>query len=229
MNPEQLTGSPGAGGPPSERLARIGGTVSARLAADPTVQPIAVPGIQMFVRQDFLSAPDCAALIAMIDANSRPSTLFAQHADNDFRTSDSCDLDRWDHLVNAIDLRICSLMDIDPAHGETLQGQRYRPGQQFRTHHDFFHTDQPYWQTEAKRGGQRSWTAMIYLNEPEAGGETDFPALGIRASARTGMLLTWNNMDPDGAPNLRTVHAGLPVARGVKYIVTKWFRELPWL
>ena len=66
-------------------------------------------------------------------------------------------------------------MGVDKRCGETLQGQRYAVGQQFKPHHDFFHTEQSYWQKEKPRGGQRSWTGMIYLNEPERGGETNFP------------------------------------------------------
>ena len=34
---------------------------------------------------------------------------------------------------------------------------------------------------------------------------------------------------PDGAPNPATLHEGTPVAEGVKYIVTKWFREGLWV
>jgi len=39
----------------------------------------------------------------------------------------------------------------------------------------------------------------------------------------------WNNADEDGLPNLRTLHAGNPVTRGVKYIITKWYRARPWI
>ena len=33
---------------------------------------------------------------------------------------------------------------------------------------------------------------------------------------------------PDGQPNNYTQHAALPVVRGVKYVITKWFRTRPW-
>ncbi|MCJ8158635.1 2OG-Fe(II) oxygenase [Sphingomonas sp. LaA6.9] len=216
-------------GPPSQRLARIGEIVAARLAATHGVQTIPVDGIAMFVYPDFLPAGECARLIAMIDAGSQPSALFSEGADNSYRTSHSCNLDRWDDEVEAIDNKVCLLLGIDPRHGETLQGQRYRVGQEFKPHHDFFHVDQPYWAEMEASGGQRSWTAMIYLNMPEAGGATDFPMAGISVNPRPGLLLAWNNMGPDGAPNLRTLHAGSPVAAGTKYIVTKWFRERPWI
>jgi prolyl 4-hydroxylase len=76
-------------------------------------------------------------------------------------------------------------------------------------------------------GGQRTWTAMAYLNEPEEGGETFFPKLGIKVSPKIGNLLVWNNMDSLGKPNHDTLHAGLPVVAGSKYIITKWYREKP--
>jgi prolyl 4-hydroxylase len=42
---------------------------------------------------------------------------------------------------------------------------------------------------------------------------------------KIGRILIWNNMALDGSPNPWTIHEGLPVERGSKYIVTKWYRE----
>lgn len=217
------------GGPPSSALAEIGTHVDARLTKTPGVLKVPANGMDLFVRENFLSEADCRFLIGLIDDCSRPSTVFLDGGDSAFRTSSSGDLDRWDPGVNAIDTRICSLLGIPTSHGETMQGQRYEPGQQFKAHHDFFHVSQPYWPEQEKHGGQRSWTAMIYLNQPEAGGETYFPSAGAKVAPRTGLLLAWNNMGADGAPNLDSLHAGLPVMTGVKHIVTKWFRERPWI
>ena len=66
---------------------------------------------------------------------------------------------------------------------------------------------------------------MAYLNQPAAGGATEFPLLDLSVMPQTGRLLIWNNMALDGSPNPWTMHAGLPVEAGTKYIVTKWFRE----
>ena len=43
----------------------------------------------------------------------------------------------------------------------------------------------------------------------------------------TGKLLAWNNLSPDGTPNPATLHQGMKVRRGTKYILTQWFRERP--
>lgn len=218
-----------------KQLARIGQEVGARLDGNPRAQRVAFDDVtvpmQVYYYQDFLSPAECRDLITMIDSDAVPSELYRSGQDDeaDFRTSYSCNLDRWHPDVQRIDDRICALTGIDPRHGETLQGQRYAVGQQFKPHHDFFHTDQPYWPKERAAGGQRSWTAMVFLNQPDGGGETEFPQLSFKVMPRTGMLLIWNNMLPDGTPNLYLLHSGNPVTAGTKYIVTKWFRRGFWV
>jgi prolyl 4-hydroxylase len=185
-------------------------------------------GIDLYIRQNFLTPYECGALIAMIDADRHPSGILSDHPDPEFRTSESCDLDRWNPFVEGIDARLCTMMGLKPRQGETLQGQRYAVGQRFKAHQDYFHETQPYWADERTRGGQRCWTAMIYLDEPAGGGETWFSAAGYKISPRSGMLLAWNNMDAAGRPNPQSLHESLPVTAGIKTIVTKWFRERFW-
>ncbi|MBJ6121939.1 prolyl hydroxylase family protein [Sphingomonas mollis] len=208
---------------------RVGAEVAARLDANPAAERAAIQGAQVYYHPDFLDAATCDRLIAMIDAHRRPSTLLSDRNDQGFRTSDSCDMDRWSPDVQPIDEGIAALLGIDPLHGETMQGQRYAPGQQFRAHHDYFHESESYWQRMLQEGGQRTWTAMIYLNDVAEGGATWFPQAGIKVAPRRGMMLAWNNMKPDGSPNELTIHEGMPVVEGVKYIVTKWFREERWI
>lgn len=219
------SGSPAA----SPVRAQFGTDVAARLDANPAVERAAIDAAQVYYHVDFLDAPTCDRLIAMIDAHRRPSTLLSDRNDQGFRTSDSCDMDRWSPDVQPTDEAIAALLGIDPDHGETMQGQRYAPGQQFRAHHDYFHATESYWERMQREGGQRTWTAMIYLNDVAEGGATWFPQAGIKVSPRRGMLLAWNNMKADGSPNEATIHEGMPVADGVKYIITKWFREGRWI
>jgi prolyl 4-hydroxylase len=214
----------------ASKLRQLAGMqVAERLDATPSVVRMPVDGIQFYHRPDFLDAAQCDALIAMIDANRRPSTLLTTKAEPGFRTSESCDMDRWSPDIRPIDEGIAQLLGIDPLKGETMQGQRYAPGQQFRAHHDYFHEGEAYWKEMQKVGGQRTWTAMVYLNDVAEGGATWFPQAGIKVSPKRGLLLAWNNMRVDGGPNTLTIHEGMPVVEGVKYIVTKWFREENWI
>ena len=208
--------------------AEIGEKVRKRLLAAPSVARIPKDRLEAYVVRDFLSDEECQGLIRLIDAGKIPSGLLAPSADPEFRTSESCNLNPANPLVGGIEDRINALMGIDPIHGETVQGQRYAVGQQFKPHHDYFHTDQPYWPALEKLGGQRTWTVMAFLNKPEAGGQTMFPDAGLRITPAAGYLLVWNNLDLAGEPNPFSLHQGLPVEAGVKYVITKWYRERPW-
>src|SRR3546814_11853246 len=73
-----------------------------------------------------------------------------------------------------------------------------------------------------------SWTLMVYLNQPEAGGATRFIKIGKTIQPEPGKLLAWNNRLSPGHYNPATLHHGMKVRAGVKYIITKWYRERPW-
>jgi len=209
-------------------LARLGERVRRRLADDAAVYRIAAEGVELFAVADFLAARECEYLIAMIERVAAPSKLFDPDNPLRYRTSYSGDVDAGDSFVRMIERRLADLLGLDSAHGECIQGQRYLPGQEFQAHFDWFDTAASYWPKEAKGGGQRSWTAMAYLNTVDEGGETDFPDLGLSIPPQRGALLLWNNARADGTPNPLTRHAGKPVLQGAKYIVTKWFRTRAW-
>jgi len=215
--------------PFDERLAlkTVGETVRKRLSNDAGVYRIPIDGIEIFGVADFFTNAECLRLINTVDTVARPSATY-KGTDGSGRTSYSGDVDPFDPFVLMLQRRIDDLMGIDPAFGETIQGQRYTPGQEFRGHYDHFLPSQSFWASEQKRGGQRSWTAMAYLNAVEEGGSTDFTRIDLSIPPQPGALLIWNNMKPDGTPNPNAMHAGMPVVRGTKYVLTKWYRARPW-
>lgn len=214
--------------PDQASLKRVGETVRNRLMSDPGVFKVDTDKAELFAVGDFLTKGECERLCMMIDLIARPSSLHEESYKSGFRTSYSGDLDPYDSFVKSISRRIDDLLGVDPIIGEAVQGQRYLPGQQFKAHHDWFHTSEGYWPGEQKRGGQRSWTAMAYLNEVKEGGGTHFVKLNIDIEPKPGVLLIWNNANPDGSPNYDTLHAGTPVIKGTKYVITKWYRTRKW-
>lgn len=214
--------------PDRAALIAVGEAVRTRLEADPAAYRVEVDKADLFAIADFLSPDECSRMMALIDAVAKPSELFDEVYIEKYRTSYSGDVDSRESFVRMIERRLSDLIGIDIAWGEAVQGQRYEPGQEFREHYDWFDTNTKYWQDEVRRGGQRSWTAMVFLNEVEKGGETEFPCLGVRFPPQAGALLVWNNVTPDGNVNYDTLHAALPVEQGVKYVITKWFRTRPW-
>jgi prolyl 4-hydroxylase len=209
-------------------LAYVGMMVRQRLSSMPGVERVDVADADMFIVPGFLTRRDCKAIAQVINSRAVPSTLYRGTERPGFRTSFTHHFDRDDPLTVDVEAYISELIGIDNDYSEAMQGQRYQVGQEFRHHYDFFPTGEGYWQHEAVRGGQRTWTAMVSLTEPKEGGETDFPHLGIALRQQAGTLVIWNNMDAEGRPNMKTLHAGMPVKRGVKHIITKWYRQEPW-
>lgn len=199
-----------------------------RLAVVPGIRRSPSPTLQQFMLPRFLDPDACIGLMALIDGNARPSTIADPNGDEAFRTSSTCDLDHRNPLVVVVNNRLHKLVGIPLEYGEPLQGQRYDVGEEFKAHTDYFDPDGADWETYCAIPGQRSWTLMVYLNEPAAGGATRFLSTGKMHQPETGKLLAWNNIRPDGTPNPETLHHGMKVRKGRKYIITKWFRERPW-
>ncbi len=184
--------------------------------------------IELCIVKNFLSPVECSKLVTLIDDRRRPSTIADPNGDDYFRTSETCDLDHEDSFVAEIDAKICSFADIDKRFGEPLQGQRYAVGQEFKAHTDFFDPNGQDFQKYCSIVGQRTWTFMLYLNAPDAGGATRFTHFKKSFTPETGTMLCWNNRNFDGSVNNWTLHHGMKVRSGTKYVITKWYREKPW-
>ena len=205
-----------------------GDSSAERIVAHGGVQRVPSPKLELFVIRHFLSPAECAEFIAWIERDRRPSTIADPNGDHYFRTSETCDLDHALPEVAALDARLSALSGIDPRFGEPLQGQRYAVGQEFKAHTDYFEPNGADWPKYCSVAGQRSWTLMIYLNEPQAGGATRFKVIDKTVQPEAGKLLAWNNRRADGSVNPATLHHGMKVRQGVKYVITKWYREKPW-
>ncbi len=199
--------------------------VARRLIGTPGVQRVPNPALDLFVVRNFLDPARCAALCAAIDTRRRPSEIADDVGHVAFRTSETCDLDLAEPLVAGVDALLCDFLGLPPTASEPIQGQRYAPGQEFKPHTDSFNPGGVDFFVHCADQGQRTWTAMLYLNQPEDGGATRFKTIGKTIQPETGKLVAWNNLTADGVSNNATLHQGMKVRRGTKYIITKWFRE----
>lgn len=192
------------------------------------MQRIPSPKVELFQMRGFVGPVLRAKLIAMIDQTRRPSTIADSNGDQYFRTSETCDLPPDDASVQELEALLNTVSGIDPKYGEPLQGQRYAEGQEFKPHTDYFETSGQDYEKFCSVAGQRTWTFMVYLNSVSAGGGTRFKAVNKIFKPEPGKLLCWNNRRPDGSVNPNTLHHGMKVRKGTKYVITKWYREREW-
>ncbi|WP_448500727.1 prolyl hydroxylase family protein [Sphingomonas sp.] len=202
--------------------------VVAHIGSQDGVQKAPSPKLTLFLRRGFLAPDLCAQLCDRIDVDRRPSTIADPNGDAMFRTSETCDLDPADPLTIEVERRLTEFSGLDPAYGEPLQGQRYAVGQEFKAHTDYFTPGGVDFDRYCSVAGNRTWTLMVYLNEPKAGGATRFKAIDKTIQPELGKLVAWNNLRADGSVNPATIHHGMKVRTGTKYVITKWYRERPW-
>lgn len=199
-----------------------------RLRGTQGIMRVPTPKLEIFQYRDFLDSTMCDELVSLIDTNRRPSTIADDNGDKYFRTSETCDLDHDLPVVARLDEMLSHLSGIDRRFGERIQGQRYAVGQEFKQHTDYFDPGGLDYDRYCAVAGQRTWTFMIYLNDVNAGGGTRFKVIGKTFQPERGKLLCWNNRKADKAVNPATLHHGMKVRQGTKYVITKWYRERPW-
>lgn len=180
--------------------------------------------LQLFVLPKFLETVECQEIIKKIDQGLRPSTV-TTHVYG-YRTSQTCDLALLsDPSIKDLDYKIGQTLGLNLSYSEGIQGQKYSVKQEFKAHWDYFEPGTQDYANFASIKGNRTWTFMVYLNEDLQGGGTHFPFIQKTIHPKIGDAVIWNNLDQYGIPNKNTMHAGLPVESGEKFIITKWFRE----
>ena len=199
------------------------------LALDREVQIIStlrLPRVVVF--GGLLSIEECDGLVALASTRlARSETVDNQTGGsevNPARTSDGMFFERGEFaLIDRIERRVAALLNWPLDHGEGLQVLRYRPGAEYKPHHDYFDPTQPGAATILQRGGQRVGTLIMYLSTPERGGATVFPDAGMDVAAVKGNAVFFSYDRAHHAT--RTLHGGAPVLAGEKWVATKWMRE----
>ena len=189
---------------------------------------VAMQNPRVVVFGGLLSDEECDALVAAARPRmSRSETVVYETGGNEVnaaRTSEGMFFGRGESaLCTKIEARIGALLNWPVENGEGLQVLHYRPGAEYKPHHDYFDPQQPGMASVLKRGGQRVGTVVMYLNTPEAGGGTVFPDVALEVAPVKGNAVFFSYDRPH--PTSRTLHGGAPVVAGEKWVATKWLRE----
>jgi prolyl 4-hydroxylase len=180
------------------------------------------------VRNNVLSPIECAYLIELAKPHVKRAGVVL---DEGYKASEGrTGSNHWlkydeDDVVQSIGKRIADIVGLPLANAESMQIIHYGPEQEYRPHFDAFNLSLPRGQRAAKWGGQRLVTALVYLNNVEAGGATQFPKLGITVPATPGRMVIFHNTTHDiSGPHPLSLHAGMPVEAGEKWAFNMWFR-----
>ncbi len=171
--------------------------------------------------RSFMTEAECRYLIAAGEPALQPSVVAdpatGRMVPHPVRSSDAAMFGVYaeDLVINALNRRIAALSGTRLDQGEPLQLLRYRPGGEYKPHMDALPAEP----------NQRVLTVLVYLSDDYEGGETAFPKTGLSFRGLTGDALLFRNASADGRPDPLSLHAGLPVTKGAKYLASRWIRS----
>ena len=177
----------------------------------------------------FLSEEEVERFMALAQGRLRRARVIdgsgsefeAARVKSDGRTNSSCWVPGYDPLLAGVEERICGMLGVPCRNSERFQVIHYGPGQLYSPHMDTYAEA-----TDETPGGQRTVTVLLYLNDVDNGGATEFVNVGISVQPRKSRLLCFHNCLPGtNTPDLRLLHTGTAVTAGEKWAVNKWCRE----
>ena len=190
------------------------------------VEPVSMSP-RIAIAERLFTPRECAHVIQLATSYLRPSVVVDPQSGieipHPIRTSENAVLGpiQQDLVIHALNSRLAAVTGTQIEQGEPLAVLRYRPGQQYRLHHDCLPGET----------NQRNMTAIVYLSDKFGGGETLFETLGQSFKPAVGDAIIFLNVLENGRPDERSRHAGLPVTSGEKWIATRWIRQFtfdPW-
>ena len=172
-------------------------------------------------KKNFLTSEECKIVIQDIETDNIDSTVTGSN--DNFRQS------KTKHFMKLkwLDEKFHDFMGSKESFSEGTQGTMYNPGGFFKIHGDYFNhsaiEENLVWDYSIR--GQRTWTALLYLNtSKDGGGKTSFPHLIQTFTPEEGTLVCWYNLLPNEDINKNTEHIAEPV-KSVKFVVQKWYRQ----
>ena len=171
-------------------------------------------------------------IIAQVHGRMRQALMY--HGDTKEEVVDphrSCsdyefDLIGSDLVLILIRNRIAAATGLPVAAMEPPRVFHYALGQDIKPHYDRLNDGIGDYAGSGYKG-DRVATFLLYLNDDFDGGELEFPRVGQRFKGRAGDAIYFAHVDHTGAPDKKSLHAGLPIRRGEKYVLSQWIHDRP--
>jgi prolyl 4-hydroxylase len=181
--------------------------------------------IQPQVYPNIISEDEARYILEKSKDNFKDSEILSGY-ESSIRKSKNTWISRDDPIVKNIIQRVCNIDNIPFDNAEDLQVVKYQPNGYYKEHNDSCCEDNEYCKEFLTRGGNRIVTMLIYLNDGFEGGATKFTKMNkeIKPDKYSGILFYSMNKNKDKCHSL-SMHAGLPITSGEKYVANVWLRE----
>lgn len=174
---------------------------------------------------NFVNEEETKHILKLSEPLFSESKLVTGGTDN-VRKSETAWLSKDDPVVNSIIQKVCNMTNIPFENAEKMQVVKYDPNGFYNAHYDASCDDKKECVEFEQNGGQRKVTMIIYLNDDFTGGATYFPNLNKTFIPKKYNALLFYSLEKNGNKcHPLSLHAGMPVETGQKYIANVWLRE----
>lgn len=174
---------------------------------------------------DFITEDQANHILEMAKYNYKDSIIIGNENTEGIRKSQTYWLNKNDPVAKKIISKVCEINGHKIEQAEDIQVVKYEPNGYYKEHHDSCcdNTDAC---NEFNKDGNRIVTMVIYLNDGFQGGSTRFPNLNKEFKPRkySGILFYPMNKTGDKCHE-KSLHAGMPITSGEKYIANVWIRD----
>jgi prolyl 4-hydroxylase len=188
----------------------------------------------VFTIDNVLNDNECSIIIEASKPIMVRSSVISEKAVSNVRTSYNAFLRNESHLDNIELINVLNKLDklAERVSKKPLQNQeplqvvKYTKDQEYKAHYDCcVPVESTMCIQDKKKHGFRHSTFLIYLNDVEKGGETEFPLLNYKFKPTKGTAIFFYNLLPDESSfHKLSKHAGLPPIKGEKWVCNKWIR-----
>ena len=183
---------------------------------------------EVVVFENLLTPQECDEIIKMSETKITASEVVdndtGKNYSSDYRTSSGVMYSKGStDLLRKLEEITAQVCNWPYENSEGFQVLHYKPGQQYKPHFDYFHEDSAGAVNVIGRAGNRVGTLLIYLNDVQEGGGTDFNKRGITVQPKKGSAVFFSFHDKQNRE--LSMHAGLPPVSGDKWVAVNWLRQ----
>jgi len=121
--------------------------------------------------------------------------------------------------VDAVEAKAHDMLGLHRDVAYHTQLLKYVPGEKYHEH-----TDCDKNVPDPTEHPNRIGTLLVMIEEPEGGGETEFPKLGLSLRLARGTAVVFENLDGrDSSCDVRSAHVAAEVTKGQKTILQRWY------
>ncbi len=197
------------------------------------------PGRRVLCDQPRVRASDafvppaiCDWIVGLVQGRMRPALMY--HGDVKKEVLDphrSCsdlefDIVSSDVVLILLRERIALATGVPTACMEPPRVFHYALGQDIKPHYDRLNDGIGDYGGRGYQG-DRIVTFLLYLNDDFDGGELEFPKVDRRFRGAKGDAIYFAHIDGAGKPEGLSLHSGLPIRRGEKYVLSQWIHDRP--